>query len=178
MKVTLHDGREFVASDIRHDPFSDVAIVRIVEQLEVGKSYELTVLRDGARKTLSVTLGDMPEKLALAGRGESEAPQRDEAPSKNAFSEIGIEVQDVTPEVAKQLDFEADVPGVLVNEVNADSPAYEAGIRTGQLIQKVGSQTVSSAEEFRAAIEGLSIEDGILMLVRTTAGARFVVVQR
>src|SRR5690606_33665263 len=31
VKVTLHDGREFIATDIKHDPISDVAVVHIGE---------------------------------------------------------------------------------------------------------------------------------------------------
>ncbi|MEX0716154.1 MAG: Do family serine endopeptidase [Planctomycetaceae bacterium] len=160
-----------------HDVRGPRGLQNVVEQLEVGKSYDLVVLRDGDRRTIPVTLGDMPERLALAGRDDHADSGSESTPPADEFSEIGLEVQDVAPEVAKQLGFEADVQGVLVSDVKANGPAHEAGIRAGQIIEKVGSRSVASAKEFRQAIEGLSLEDGILMLVRSTEGARFVVVQ-
>jgi hypothetical protein len=46
------------------------------------------------------------------------------------------------------------------------------------LVLKVGKQEVASAADFDAAVKKQSLEDGILLLVRTKAGNRFVVLQQ
>ena len=46
------------------------------------------------------------------------------------------------------------------------------------VIEKVGTKRVKSVAEFSAAIKDLSLEKGILMLVKTPTGSQFVVVTK
>jgi S1-C subfamily serine protease len=68
--------------------------------------------------------------------------------------------------------------GALIAEVDPNGVAYAAGLRTGMLVLKVGKQEVKSAAEFDAAVKKQSLKDGVLLLVRTKAGNRFVVLQQ
>lgn len=147
----------------------------IVERLEIGKSYALTVLRDGERVNLKIAVAEMPRDYGIAEVGPS-GEKNGESPREQSFEELGIEITELTPEVAEQLGVK-EAKGVVITSVEPGSPADRNGLRTGQIIEKVGTQEVSSPEEFREALKGTSVEKGVLLLVRTPgAGTRFVVI--
>ncbi|MGQ0634843.1 MAG: Do family serine endopeptidase [Planctomycetaceae bacterium] len=154
----------------------------IVERLKPGHSYPMLILRDGKEITVNVQVKEMPRDYALASN--TLVPNRPtETPKTDSFSEIGLEIEAVRPEVLKQLGFkdekEEKTEGVLITSVKEDSPAAETAppLREGMVIQKVGSQWVKSPEEFRQAIKGASVKDGILLLVKTPRTSQFVVVK-
>ncbi len=82
----------------------------------------------------------------------------------------------MTAENAESLGFKGHA-GVLISKVDPDSPAAEQGLREGMLIMKVGKKAVKDAAQFQAAVKHESLKDGVLLLVRTKAGNRLVVVQ-
>ncbi|HUG89392.1 MAG TPA: Do family serine endopeptidase [Planctomycetaceae bacterium] len=150
----------------------------IVERLQIDKPYRMTVLRDGKREQVSVTLREMPQNYtarALLG-GEEQAQPDEPQPDESKFEDFGIEVQDLTPEIAQRLGAGKDVQGVVVTSVEATSPAQRAGIRPGDVIQMVGTSKVTSVDDFETALEDVSVEDGVLLFVRTGNLVRFLVV--
>ncbi len=150
----------------------------IVETLEIGKKYPLEVLRDGKRVALQVTMEEMPRDLVqdtTPARPSGAVPR--EEPAK--FNELGLEIDTLTPQVLEQLGLknQGRTEGVLVKAVKPGSPAAESGIRAGDIIERVGTKHVASPDEFRASTEGLSLADGVVLLVRRGNGAQFVVVK-
>ncbi len=152
----------------------------IVEQLELGKGYPLEVLRDGKKQTLTVSVAEMPKSFTAAGIDDHEkVPGKEsEVHKPSQFKDLGVEIQDVDPQLTEQLGYKGAVKGVLIADVAADSPADAAGLKTGMVIEKVGTKHVTNVAEFTAAMKDLSVEKGILLLVRTPAGSRFVVVSK
>jgi serine protease Do len=154
------------------------ALQGIVERLEADKSYRMTILRDGERQQVNVKLREMPQNYtsrALLG-GEDETPTPP-PPEESKFDDFGIEAQDLTPAIARQLGLDRDARGVVVTDVESGSPAQRAGIRTGDVIEKVGRSDVASLDEFEEALEKHPLEDGLLLYVRTGTLGRFVFVQ-
>jgi Do/DeqQ family serine protease len=66
---------------------------------------------------------------------------------------LGVQVHDVTPRIAKALDLAAG-GGAVVTHVTPGSPADGAGLRTGDLVTAVNGKPVRSAQDLRN-IEGL-----------------------
>jgi C-terminal processing protease CtpA/Prc len=66
----------------------------------------------------------------------------------------------------------------VVTNVTPDGPAHTAGIREGMLIRRVGKENVTDVEGFKKALESQPKDEGVLMLVRTPQGNRFVVIER
>ena len=95
---------------------------------------------------------------------------------KNDKDVLGLVVQDLTAELANRLGYEDD-KGVVIKEVLPDSPASEAGLSPGILIQEVNQQTVKNIAEFNAIIAKLNPADGILFLVRNRQGASYVFIK-
>ena len=134
-----------------------------VAMLKPGTSIDLTVVRDGNEKELTVEVGSLEEgELAMAGGSE-------------AGGKLGVQVQEMTDELAKRFGY-GKAKGVIVTEVAADSPAERAGITPGILIVSVNRQDVATAAEFNAALEESAKTGKALLLVRNERYAQYVVV--
>jgi Do/DeqQ family serine protease len=66
---------------------------------------------------------------------------------------LGLEVQDLTPDLARAFDIEKP-SGVVVTQVWGGTPAAESGLRAGDIIVKAGGQTIKRSQDLRNA-EGL-----------------------
>ena len=117
-----------------------------IRRAKVDEKFIVKVVRNGVESALEVMVERQPEDLA--GKTYVAIRKLDE-PTK--FS-LGLVVNDLNSEIAKSLGFEGE-HGVLVVDVEVDSPAERAGIRPGDLITKVGTKEVSSVLEFMALMD-------------------------
>lgn len=117
-----------------------------IRRAKVNEKVVVKVVRNGVESALEVTVERQPEDLA--GKTYVAIRKIDE-PTK--FS-LGLVVHDLNPEIAKSLGFEGDY-GVLVIDVEVNSPAERAGIRPGDLITKVGTKEVRSVIEFMTLMD-------------------------
>jgi serine protease Do len=153
---------------------SPKSLQAIVEKLKVNKAFQMTVLRDGRRKKLDITVRPLPESYSLLGTIPRRAePEKFE---KKSFDDLGLEVEELTPEIQKQLNLK-DAEGVFVSSVKVNSLAHRAGIRTLDIIEKVGFARVTSPKEFHEAIKKSSLSDGIQLHVRGPGGKRVAVIE-
>ncbi len=160
-KADLHDGDILI--EIAGQPVKEArSLQRIVAGLAIGKKVEVAVIRDGARKTLSLTVEAQPQSFGLAG----EAQQQDAGP----LGKLGAHVADLTPKTAKQFGLDEKTTGVIVNAVDPGSIAAEAGLRKGMLIVKADQQAVSSVADLQKILEKASLDKGCLLQVRTPQG--------
>lgn len=107
---------------------------------QVGQDMKLTVLRDGAIRTFTVTLAARPETQApvtaqpiLPQMPEAEEEEATPAPGAPAPGTpfLGVSGLTLVPELAEAMDLPEDTEGVLVVEVVDGSPAEEAGLQAG-----------------------------------------------
>ena len=148
----------------------------IVERAVIGSKQPVTVIRDGKSATLTVTVKILPQNFGLAERSPRRPnAEKPPAPSFTA-DDLGIEVVDISDEMAKRLGTKAGV-GVAISEISPGGLAASAGLRPGMLILRVGKKTVTSVNDFKAAVKVESLKEGIMLLVKTGEGNRFVVLQ-
>jgi serine protease Do len=133
--------------------------------LKPGTKVTLQVLREGKTRDVEVTLGERPSELAKA-KPSRQAPQPVQSP-------LGLEVQDLTPDLAQRLGYTLG-QGVIVSGVVSGSSAADVGIQAGDLILSVNRQRVNSAEAFDKAIR--AVKGGkVLLLVRRGDASQYVV---
>jgi serine protease Do len=103
----------------------------------------------------------------------SEPAQHESPADKQAeeLDKLGIEVADLTPEMAKQLGYKEGTSGVVITRVVPDSPAADAGLHRGQLLVKVDKKRVKDAAAVREAVAKATPEKGVLLQVRTPEGS-------
>ena len=150
----------------------------IVEQLNVDEKYPVDILRNGKRVELSIPMQAMPKNYSLNRRLDNrgnlqpaEPTDRDAKPSSQ-FNRFGFNVEPITPAVAKAVGTDA---GVVVSEV--DSNGVAAGrISLGDVIERVGSSTVKSVDEFNAAMKKAG-DSTLTLLVRDRNKSRLVVLR-
>jgi len=88
---------------------------------------------------------------------------------------LGVYIQEVTPEIAKQFDL-TEAKGVLVGDVIKNSPAEEVGIKTGDIIKKVNNEEVNSPAELQDKIGNIEIDkEANIEIVRNGETIPFVV---
>jgi serine protease Do len=138
------------------------SLQRIVVGLPVGKQVALGVLRDGAAKTLQVKIEEQPKAFG----SNTELMQ----PGSVNLGKLGMTVTDLTADKAKQFGFSEKTEGVLITEVDPNGVAGGAGLRSGTMVLKVNQQPVKTADEFEKAVEKLSLDEGVLLQVRSAQG--------
>ena len=84
-------------------------------------------------------------------------------------------MENLSADVAEQLGVKAD-HGVVITEVRPGSPAEEAGLATGMVITQANRQDVKSVKDLQKVLQQ-PLDKGLLLLVRTPEGARFVAVR-
>jgi serine protease Do len=136
----------------------------LVERSQPGEQTTLTVIRDGEREMVNVVCREaVSEDEPAAGSVKS----RD--------NKLGLELSDLTPDVAQRLGVEG-VEGVVITSVEPGSAAAQAGLSSGDVVVEVERQAVKSVGDFKKILEERDSDDGILLLVRSERGSRFVVV--
>lgn len=153
-----------------HDPRQ---LSATVARANLEGKEPLVVLRDGKETKLQVAVQEMPENFRSASRERDRSPAKSEGTSVKS---LGVEVSPLTADKAEQLGLKVK-EGVLITAVDDDSPAAKAGIASGMVIERIGQKTVRTVEELEEAMKDASLERGVLVLVRTTEGSRFVVVK-
>jgi len=110
------------------------------------------LLRDGKALDRQVKVGEMEEKGDI-----SKLP--------SSHKTLGIEVQNLTPEIAKELGVKKEA-GIVVTQVEPGSPAAEAGIQAGDVIQQVNRKPVKNVEDFVQKVEKTADKDNVLLLIQ------------
>jgi serine protease Do len=146
---------------------------QVVEQSPIDSKQSLLVLRDGKRMTLTVTAREQPADYGLMANGRRGTPGGKESVRE---SKIGVEVAQLTPEIAEKLGIDQQ-EGVVITDVRPNSRGSMAGLTSGMVIARVNQKPIKTVEEFRKAVDESSLEKGILLLIRTGHGNRFVVIQ-
>ena len=141
-----------------------------VERASLSDVHKVVVLRDGKKMSIDVQVEAMPTTVSAV------EPAKAEKSTPSEFNGLGLQLSDLTPDVASQLGM-SDVNGVVITGVKSGSPAANAGLEDGMVIRKVGKTSVKSVAEFGDAVKEFKPEDGVLMLVQAGETSRFVVVK-
>jgi serine protease Do len=122
---------------------------------------ELAVYRDGRRERIKVSIGLLESRFA-GGMGSESA------------LDLGMTVQTLTPELARQARAEEDEQGVVVTAVEPGGLAARVGIGPGDVIVSVGGSAIADISDFRDAIKEEDLSRGIRMQVKREGVRRFV----
>jgi serine protease Do len=125
---------------------------RIVAATPVGKEVEVEVLREGKSLKLNLKVGELKDEAAPAA-------------AEKAKLELGMSVQEITPEIARQLRL-GDLQGVVVGQVEAGSAADEAGIQRGDVIREINGQAIRKLSDYQSVLEKLKKDEIVRLLVR------------
>jgi len=129
-----------------------------------GNEITLGILRDGQPLTLKVTLAEQPSTMAGGGTGK---------PSSESTLR-GVTVQELTPSIRNQLGLSPQTRGVVISDLEQDSPAAQQGLQPGDVIESINRQPVRSVADFDRLAAGATGE--VLLRVNRQGASAFVVI--
>ena len=140
-KAGLKSGDVIVAFNGK--PVADSHSLQLnVSENSPGGSATVKLIRNGAAKTFTITLGELPNQIGGNPGGPSEAVAGD---SKTDALD-GVTVADLDRDARQELKIPGYLQGALVDEVDADSNSAAAGLQKGDLILEINRQPATDAE--------------------------------
>ncbi len=147
---TVHDEHELPA---------------LVAQTPINKKVQVEVVRNGKHMTFDVSVGERKEPQVATAKAEE--------PGGN----WGMQVGDITPEIAQQLHIDAN-KGVVIRRVSPDSPAADAGLQPGDVVLEVNHDKVSTVAEFVGkAKDAKNTKKAALLLVQRGGATLYTVIK-
>ncbi len=110
-----------------------------VSNTKAGKRSAIEILRDGKRQAFQVDIGERPVEAEGEGGGAPTEAWR------------GLQVSALTPELAERSNLPADTSGVLIVQVKEGSPAEQAGLRPGDVINEISRIRIENLGDYRKA---------------------------
>lgn len=127
-----------------------------IAMMSPGSSIQLKILRNSKSQMITVELGSQNDGEVI---------------SAEVTQKLGIELENLTPEMSSKLGYTSDVTGIVISKVKPGSPAAMAGLRptfliTGVAVDWNNQKPVKNIAEFEAALQELGDKKHIILIVR------------
>jgi serine protease Do len=154
-----------VITSVNGNPVNDARdLAKKIGSIAPGTSIKLGVLNKGSEKTVTLTLGELPnQREARANTQDREAPGSD-------VSRLGLTLAPAGSVGG------AGSQGVVVTAVDPNGVAAENGFKTGDVILDVAGKTVASPADVRKALTDARSQGkrNVLMRVKSGEATKFV----
>jgi serine protease Do len=125
----------------------------------------LTILRNGETKDIEVKLGELtPDKQNLA-EGSSQ------------FDKIGLEVSNITRDLARKYNIPDGMKGVVITAVNPRGIAAANGLKEGDVVVKLNRSVIESVKQFTSVLNDIDAGDTVLFYVQRGNANLFIAFQ-
>ena len=129
--------------EVNGKPMTDSNQLRMtISMMQPGSEAKLKVVHDGSQRELTIKLHELPTEQA---ENDHQTGDQQQAPA-------GVEVANLTPEMAQQLNLPPTTTGVVVKRVSPSSPLADSGLREGDVVQEVNHQPVKNVSDFYNAM--------------------------
>jgi serine protease Do len=138
------------------------ALVALVVATKPGTTVPVTIYRDNQRKSLNIT----PEELDL----EAEASRRrgagpDARPEPPTATDFGMQLEAITPDIARGADLPRGRGGAIVADVDRGSAAARAGVQPNDIILEVNRQAVTTLSQVTRALQNATAGTPVFLVV-------------
>jgi C-terminal processing protease CtpA/Prc len=130
----------------------------LVEDHKPGDEVEVTILRDGEEKSYAVELDSRPRYRYSRSWDWGDDDRYVNLYFDNEGGFLGVYTEELSDQLAEY--FEVD-SGLLVKEVEEDTPAEEAGIKAGDVIVKVEDEYVDTPDDLRDVLSDFDEGDTV-----------------
>ena len=136
-----------------------------VARIMPSSKANVTVIRDGKEKKLTITVASFPDELDKDSESDDDSPA-------DILDKVGMEVQELTSELARELELEKVKHGVVIAAVQPGGIAEEAGFKAGMVIIEADRNEVKSIEDLKKCA-GKAKDGSLLLRVKTPQGTFF-----
>ncbi|MBW2608828.1 MAG: Do family serine endopeptidase [Deltaproteobacteria bacterium] len=141
--IISFDGKEI--NEMSELPF-------VVATTPVGKTVVVKVIRKGKTESIEVEVAELEE-------------EKEKEKIVEEKTDLGMAVEEITPEMARKFGL-TEKKGIIVVQVEGNSPAGEAGIRQGDMIIEVDQEPMKDIDRYREKIRQYKKGDTILFLAK------------
>lgn len=139
---------------------------KMAAQLSPGNKARLKIIRKGKDMTITLKAGKLPDQNQVAA-----------LPSKKKVGQkLGIQGENLTPEVARQLGVQS-TQGVVIMNVKPSTPAAKAGLRRGDVIIEANQKTVNNVQDLTKALKDKK-NGSNLFLIERRGNTHYVVIEK
>ena len=114
-------------------------LIDLVSGMRSGQRVMITMLRDGKPQTLNVQIGERPSDTEVEGGVATETWR-------------GLRVGGLSPEQVERFHVPPGTVGVLVFEVEPNSPADQSGLRAGDVIGEINRVEIENVTDYRNVV--------------------------
>ncbi len=147
---------------------------RVVAETKVGKNVKVDVWRKGRKVTLDAKLGEFPEDKKPVLSKTSSPKEDDEA----SITVLGLTIAKLNNELRTRFKLAKETVGVVITNVERNSPGAEKRIQIGSVIRKIGieQERVSSPIQVRAKVDSARKAKlkSLLFFIELGGNSRFV----
>jgi serine protease Do len=126
----------------------DELIAYLADNTSVGQTVTLTILRNGNQQTVSLTLAARPTGA------QAQVPQSQPQNGASTGAYLGIQAMTVTPQIAQAMNLAASQEGVLVEQVQPNGPAAQAGLQGSSQSVTINGQQLAVGGDIITALDG------------------------
>jgi serine protease Do len=149
-------------------PVADRSAFRLaVSRMAPGSTANLHINRSGQERDVAVKLEEMPKNFAKGPNDDDNDDNGQPGSQRGGKSALGgVSVDDLTPQIARQLQLPNETKGVVVTDVDSNSAAADAGLRRGDVILEVNRTAVGNTTEFDRALRNAGGKSTVLLISR------------
>jgi S1-C subfamily serine protease len=140
---------------------------------KIGQNVQLTVWRKGQTIKVPIKLGELPNEIA---RASNTLPSQPPQSSQENVGKFGLQVQELTEQVAKRLKLPVQ-QGVIVTNVDDNSLAAAQDIQREDVITEVDGKPVTNVQSFRDALNKADPQRGVLLYLDRKGSKTFAVLK-
>jgi membrane-associated protease RseP (regulator of RpoE activity) len=138
-----------------------------IESMKPGSQVDITYDRADQELRTRAKLTAAPANAVVEATPEPAAQlpgPRSPAPGTGGRGQLGVQIQNITPDLKKQYNLTKD-SGIVITNVQPGSPAEAAGLKEGDIITSVNGRVVNSAEDVTRAIIGSGAGQQVMVKV-------------
>lgn len=149
-----------IITEINGKPIKDThELLLTIAALQVGQKMNVKAIRDGKEMTFRVTVAERKDNVA-------------QVTEKSEKGHFGISVQEITPEIARQLSIRSE--GVIITDIQEGSPADEVGMQPQDIIVQVNRVKIASINDYNREISKAAQKKSVTLLVKRGRASFFV----
>ena len=126
-------------------------------------TVRVKIIREGKEQTLTVTIGKLSETVVAA---------------KSEYHNVmkGVHVQELNPEIRMSLDIPKKVEGVVVTNIEMDSPAFQA-VKRNDVIEEINRMSIKNTKDYEKAVSRIGAKDTVLILAYRGGGYIYITIK-
>ncbi|MDA8173252.1 MAG: Do family serine endopeptidase [Nitrospiraceae bacterium] len=147
-------------------PVKDPASLKnMIAAATPGSEVGMTIIRNGMRYSIRARIGDLdsgPVRINAAAGGQK---------YESAFSGLGV--MDLTGDISKQLGLGSDLNGVVIIDVQDGTPAFDSGLKRGDIIKEIEKKPVRDISDFKRLAARTPADEKTVLFLISRAGKSF-----